>query len=98
MSRELSSLQSRLISNKQALQIGKDEQIVDDFFQGLFNLVEEFPQEYPEQRILAIIYRFLTKKELNFLYAPVGPTFPIFYSSYKAHLHKISRTAIRKEL
>lgn len=84
--RQLSALELTLIAHKQSLIVGNQEHILKQFFLDLFTLVQEFPIGYPMDRILKIIYRFLGKKELNFLYSYVVPTFPISYSAYKSAL------------
>lgn len=60
--RQLSALELTLLAHKQSLIVGNEEHILKQFFVDLFSLVQEFPIDYPMERILKIIYKFLAKK------------------------------------
>lgn len=64
----------------------------------MFKLIREFPSSYPQDRILRIIYKFLSKKDLNFMYSYVVPTFPISYIAYKNALASIQNENLKREL
>ena len=102
--REFTTLESALISNKQALLSGKEEHILQAFFNKLFTLIQEFPTEeeytypYSAERILCILYRYLNKKELSFLFTYMMPIFPMSYTAYMAALETISNQTIKNEL
>ena len=104
MNNELPALQAMLVTQRQILLSGKEEGTIHTFFTRLITLTQQFPIEsahkyaYPIDRLLSIVHRFLSKKELSFLYTYMMPIFPISYACYVRAVAGVKHQEIKQHL
>jgi len=55
---------------------------MDGIFSKIFEAFNQFPEDYPQERLQNIIFSFFKKEEIKFLYTYAMPIFPLAYSSY----------------